>query len=192
MWGKRDLSSLWFLNKQWWEHRRPDHHKSGKGKVPLKPLHWWHDPSSSFTGQSMSHQHNYLKELCSENREGDGTPLQYSCLENPWTEESGRLHSMGSRRVRHNWTTSLSLFTVMHWRRKWQPTPASCLENPRDGGAWWAAVYGVTQSRTRLKWLSSSSRKQKARNILRLALRTGVNFMSRLYLSCLLCRMIRG
>ena len=33
----------------------------------------------------------------------------------------------------------------------------SCLENPRDGGAWWAAVYGVTQSQTRLKWLSSSS-----------------------------------
>ena len=33
----------------------------------------------------------------------------------------------------------------------------SCLENPRDGGAWWAAVYGVTQSRTRLKWLSSNS-----------------------------------
>ena len=35
----------------------------------------------------------------------------------------------------------------------------SCLENPRDGGAWWAAVSGVTQSRTRLKWLSSSSSK---------------------------------
>ena len=34
----------------------------------------------------------------------------------------------------------------------------SCLENPRDGGAWWAAIYGVAQSRTRLKWLSSSSR----------------------------------
>ena len=33
----------------------------------------------------------------------------------------------------------------------------SCLENPRDGGAWWAAVYGVAQSQTRLKWLSSSS-----------------------------------
>ena len=47
--------------------------------------------------------------------------------------------------------TSLSLFTSMHWRRKWQPTPASsCLENPRDRGARWAAVYGVTQSRTRL------------------------------------------
>ena len=44
----------------------------------------------------------------------------------------------------------------MHWRRKWQPTQCSCLENPRDGGAWWAAVYGVAQSRTRLKRLSSS------------------------------------
>ena len=37
------------------------------------------------------------------------------------------------------------------------PLQCSCLENPRDGGAWWAAVYGVTQSRTRLKRLSSSS-----------------------------------
>ena len=36
------------------------------------------------------------------------------------------------------------------------PLQCSCLENPRDGGAWWAAVYGVTQSRTWLKWLSSS------------------------------------
>ena len=75
----------------------------------------------------------------------------------PWTEEPGRLQSMGSRRVRHNWATSLSLFTFLHWRRKWQPFQCSCLENPRDGGAWWAAVYGVAQSRTRLKRLSSSS-----------------------------------
>ena len=37
------------------------------------------------------------------------------------------------------------------------PLQCSCLENPRDGRAWWAAVYGVTQSQTRLKWLSSSS-----------------------------------
>ena len=101
--------------------------------------------------------------------------------------------------------TSLWFFTLMHWRRKWQPTPVllpgnshgrrslvgcspwgrkeldtterlhfhfslSCigegngnplqcsrLENPRDRGTWWAAVYGVTQSRTRLKRLSFSS-----------------------------------
>ena len=41
----------------------------------------------------------------------------------PWMEEPGRLQSMGSLRVRHDWATSLSLFTFMHWRRKWQPTP---------------------------------------------------------------------
>ena len=55
--------------------------------------------------------------------EGNGTPLQYSCLENPMAEEPGRLRSMGSLRVRHDGATSLSLFTFMHWRRKWQPTP---------------------------------------------------------------------
>ena len=42
----------------------------------------------------------------------------------PWMEELGRLQSMGSLRVGHDWATSLSLFTFMHWRRKWQPTPA--------------------------------------------------------------------
>ena len=41
----------------------------------------------------------------------------------PWTEEPGRLQSMGSLRVRHNRATSLALFTLMHWKRKWQPTP---------------------------------------------------------------------
>ena len=41
----------------------------------------------------------------------------------PWTEEPGALQSMGLRRVGHDWATSLSLFTFMHWRRKWQPTP---------------------------------------------------------------------
>ena len=72
----------------------------------------------------------------------------------PWTDEPGRLQSMGSQRAGHDWETSLSLFTFMHWRRKWQPTPVFLLENPRDGGAWRAAIYGVTQSWTRLKWLS--------------------------------------
>ena len=53
---------------------------------------------------------------------------------------------------------TLSLFTFMHWRRKWQPPlQYSCLENPRNGGDWWAAIYGVAQSRARLKQLSSSS-----------------------------------
>ena len=75
----------------------------------------------------------------------------------PWMEEPGRLQSMGLRRVGHDWATSLSLFTFMHWRRKWQPLQRSCLENPRDGGAWWAAIFGVAPSQTWLKRLSSSS-----------------------------------
>ena len=41
----------------------------------------------------------------------------------PWMEEPGKLQSTGSLRVRHDWVTSLSLFTFIHWRRKWQPTP---------------------------------------------------------------------
>ena len=59
--------------------------------------------------------------------------------------------------VGHNWATSLSLFTFMHWRRKWQPTPVFLPGESQDRGACWAAVYGVAQSRTWLKRLSSSS-----------------------------------
>ena len=80
----------------------------------------------------------------------------------PWTEEPGGLQSMGSLGVWDDWETSLSLFTFMHWRGKWNPLQCSCLENPRDGGAWWAAVSGVAQNQTRLKWLSSSSSDYKA------------------------------
>ena len=124
--------------------------------------------------------------------EGNGNPLQCSCLENPvdrgawWAAIYGVTQSQ----------TRLSRFAFMHWRRKWQPTPVflpgesqgwgslvgcylwgctesdmteqlpfhfslpctgegngnplqcSCLGNPRDGGAWWAAIYGVAQSQT--------------------------------------------
>ena len=75
----------------------------------------------------------------------------------PWTEEPGGLQSMGSLGVRHDLATSLSLFIFMHWRRKWQPTPVFLPGESQGRGAWWAAVYGVIQSRTWLKWLSNSS-----------------------------------
>ena len=51
----------------------------------------------------------------------------------PWMEELGKLQSMGSLRVRHNWVTSLLLFTFMHWRRKWQPTPVFAWRIPGAG-----------------------------------------------------------
>ena len=73
----------------------------------------------------------------------------------PWTEEPGRLQSMGLLRVGHDWETSLSLSCIGEGHGN--PLQCSCLENPRDRGTWWAAVYGVAQSRTWLKRLSSSS-----------------------------------
>ena len=78
----------------------------------------------------------------------------------PWIEEPDRLQSMGLRRVRHNWETSLSLFSSCIGEGNGNPLQCSCLESPRDGGAWWAAVYGVAWSWTRLKRLSSSSREE--------------------------------
>ena len=131
--------------------------------------------------------------------EGNGTPLQYSCLENPMDGGAWWAAVHGVAKSQTRLSDFLSLFTFMHWRRKWQPTPVflpgeshgpgslvgcspwgrkeldtteqlhfhfslscigegnsnplqcSCVENPRDGEAWWAAVYDVTQSQTRLK-----------------------------------------
>ena len=72
----------------------------------------------------------------------------------PWTEEPDGLQSMGSLRVRHDWAPSLSLFTFLHWRRKWQPTPVFLPGESQERGSLVAAVCGITQSRTRLKWLT--------------------------------------
>ena len=72
----------------------------------------------------------------------------------PWTEEPGGLQSMGSETTeQHHFHFSLSCIGGGNGN----PLQCSCLENPRDGGAQWASVYGVAQSRTRLKQLSSSS-----------------------------------
>ena len=70
-------------------------------------------------------------------------------------EELGGLHSMGSLRVGCDWATSLSL--SHNGEGNGNPLQCSCLENPRNSRAWWAAIYGVTQSQKRLKRLTSSS-----------------------------------
>ena len=79
-------------------------------------------------------------------------------LKIPWTEGPGTLQSMGLLRVRHDWVTSVSLSLSCIGEGKGNPLQYSCLENPRDGGAWWAAIYGVAQSQTRLKQFSSNSK----------------------------------
>ena len=85
-------------------------------------------------------------------REGNGTPLQYSCLENPMDGGAWRaaVHGVAKGRdttERLHFHFSLSCIGEGNGN----PLQCSCLENPRDRGAWWAAVYGITQSRTRLK-----------------------------------------
>ena len=67
----------------------------------------------------------------------------------PWMEEPGRLQSMGSLRVRHDWATSLSLFTFKHWRRKWQPTPVFLPgESQGRGSLVGCRLWGRTESDT--------------------------------------------
>ena len=75
----------------------------------------------------------------------------------PWMEEPGGLQFIGSQES--DTTEQLHFHFSFSCIGEGNGTPlqCSCLENPRDGGAWWAAVYGVAQSRTRLKRLSSSS-----------------------------------
>ena len=84
----------------------------------------------------------------------------------PRTEEPGRLQSLGWRRVRHDWATSLSLFTFTHWRRKWQPTPvflpgesqgrrslAGCRLWGRRVGHDWSDLAAAAACSWRWQWL---------------------------------------
>ena len=100
------------------------------------------------------------------NGEGNGTPLSTLAWKIPWTEEPGRLQTMGSLRVRNDWVTSLSLFTFMHWRRKWQPTPVF-LPGESQGRRNLVSchLWGRT-SWTRLKQLSNSSSSSVYQSIL--------------------------
>ena len=79
--------------------------------------------------------------------EGNGNPLQYSCLENPM---DGGAWWAAVHGVTKSWTR-LNDFTFTHLRRKWQPTPVFLPGESHGWGTQWTAVYGVAQSRTRLK-----------------------------------------
>ena len=85
----------------------------------------------------------------------------------PWTEEPGRLQTMGSLGVGHNWATERLHFSLScTGEGNGNSLQCSCLENPRDGGTWWAGIYGVAQSQTRLKQLSSSSTNHTVQHVL--------------------------
>ena len=82
-----------------------------------KAEHWRTDAFQLCCQRTLCFNRKYLTE---SNLSTHSSTLAWKI---PWTEEPGGLQSMGSRRVGHDWATSLSLFTFMHWRRKWQPTP---------------------------------------------------------------------
>ena len=111
----------------------------------------------------MLHTNNYLHSICTVvgirgKREGMAPHSNTAAWKIPWTEETARPQSMGSLRMGHDWAIWLSLFTFMHWRRKWQPIPVFLPGESQGRGAWWAATYGVAQSWTWLKRLSSSTK----------------------------------
>ena len=89
--------------------------------------------------------------------EGNGTPLQYSYLENPMDGGAwwAAVHGVAKSRTRLSEFPFTFHFNALE--KEMATHSCSCLENPRDGEAWWATVYGVAQSLTRLKRLSSSS-----------------------------------
>ena len=76
----------------------------------------------------------------------------------PWTEEPGRLQSRGRKELDMTEWLRFHISLSCIGEGNGNPLQCSCLENPRDGGAWWAAVYGTAQGRIRLKRRSSSSR----------------------------------
>ena len=83
-----------------------------------------------------------IRESSALQEEGNCTPSTLA-WKITWMEEPGRLQSMRSLKVGHDWASSHSLFTFMHWRRKWQPTPMFLPGKSQGWGAWQAAVYGV-------------------------------------------------
>ena len=126
-----------------------------KGNEAVTNKKWAHDVPFMLIYPCLGSHH--LHSLASMTEKAMAPHSSTLAWKIPWTEEPGRLQSMGSLRVGHDWATSLSFFTFMCWRRKWQPTPVFLPGESRDGGAWWDAVYRVAQSWTRLKQLSSSS-----------------------------------
>ena len=121
---------------------------------------WTHWTSVQFSSAAQSHPtlcdstdcstpglpvHHQLPELTQTHvhvhcGEGNGNPLQYSCLENPLVR--GALWA-AVHRVAQSWTPLKQ--PSMHWIGNGNPLQYSCLENPRDRGAWWAAIYGVAR-----------------------------------------------
>ena len=128
----------WFLGSRWrfqWELLQANYCLVGKkeeeegyfmqreSRAMISVAHCSDDSEGQFWGESHSKEHarsSFCPDLQEKALVTHSSTLAWKI---PWAEEPGRLQSMGSWRVGHDWATSLSLFTFMRWRRKWQPTP---------------------------------------------------------------------
>ena len=124
-------------------------------------MHHFTFPLAVYEGSDASAFSPLILSLLYPPGEGNGTPLQYSCLENPM---DGGAWWAAVHGVTRSWTrlSDFTLFFHFHALEKEMATHSSVLAWRRSvlslpGHDWWAAIYGVTKSQTRLKWLSSSS-----------------------------------
>ena len=100
-------------------------HTSSSSWIPLPhPIHLGHHRAPSWGSCAVLHMEKAV-----------ATHSSVLAWKIPGTEEPGRLQSVGSLRVGHDWATSLSLFTFMHWRRKWQPSPVFLPEESQGRGS---------------------------------------------------------
>ena len=105
--------------------------------------------NSAVQSSSKKQEKSQINNIALHLGEGDGTPVQYSCLENPTDGGAWRAAVHGVAKTTERLPFHFSLSCIGEGNGN--PLQCSCLENPRDGAAWWAAIYGDAQSRTQLR-----------------------------------------
>ena len=137
--------------RRWFSYERAVSHKRGN------VCHWYINGQHFITLGFFGFDLFWFRKDCASPMATHSSTLAWKI---PWMEEPGGLQSMGSLRVGQDWATSLSLFTFMHWRRKWQPTPVFL---PGESQGWGSLVgcrlWGRTESDTteatqQQQWLS--------------------------------------